>query len=173
MQRRIETIPLDAPLHYSRNGGMPGARGRCANGSRPAESSSSMTPSMTALNQLQKDFVSFEPRTEREKIVAAEAYRAYNELTESRRARLNSVTQEMPAPLWTLVIAGALICIAVTWCFHTRSVRMHFWMTVLLCSLLGLMIYLTAALDNPYRGKLSVTPDPLERVYQQTMPPGH
>ena len=45
-----------------------------------------------ALGAFQKDFMSFEPTTERQKIIAAEAYRAYNDLTESRRARLNSVT---------------------------------------------------------------------------------
>jgi hypothetical protein len=42
-------------------------------------------------------------------------------------------------------------------------------MTVLFSSLLGLLIFLIAVLDNPYRGKLSVTPEPLERVYQQIM----
>jgi hypothetical protein len=31
------------------------------------------------------------------------------------------------------------------------------------------MIYLVAALDNPYRGKVSVTAEPLEQVYQQIM----
>jgi hypothetical protein len=31
------------------------------------------------------------------------------------------------------------------------------------------MLSLVAALDNPYRGKVSVTPDSLEQVYQQTM----
>ena len=124
------------------------------------------------LNDFQQHFMSFEPVTERQKIVAAEAYRAFNELTQSRRARLNSVTDEMPAPLWALVILGAFVCLAVTWFFHTASFSMHFWMTVLFSALLGLMIYLVAALDNPYRGKISVTPEPLEHVYQQIMTPG-
>jgi hypothetical protein len=46
-------------------------------------------------------------------------------------------------------------------------------MTILFSALLGLMIYLIAALDNPYRGKISVTPEPLERVYQQDMSSGN
>lgn len=125
-----------------------------------------------ALSDFQQHFMSFEPVTERQKILAAEAYRVYNDLTESRRARLNSVTDEMPGPLWTLVIAGALICVVVTWFFHTASFRMHFWMTVLFSALLGLMIYLIAVLDNPYRGNVSVSPEPLERVYQQIMTTG-
>jgi Protein of unknown function (DUF4239) len=124
-----------------------------------------------ALNDFQDHFMSFEPQNERQKILAAEAYKTFNELTESRRIRLNSVTAEMPGPLWALVLAGAFICIAVSWFYHTASFSMHLWMTILFASLLGLLIYLIAVLDNPYRGKVSVTPEPLELVYQQTMTP--
>jgi Protein of unknown function (DUF4239) len=121
------------------------------------------------LDDFQEHFMAFEPENERQNILATEAYRAFNDLTECRRDRLNSVTTEMPGPLWALVLAGALICIAVTWFFHTGSFSVHFWMTVLFSSLLGLLIFLVAVLDNPYRGKVSVSPEPLERVYQQIM----
>jgi hypothetical protein len=114
------------------------------------------------LNDFQEHFMSFEPQNERQEILATEAYRAFNELTESRRARLNSIQDEMPGPLWALVLAGAVICISISWFFH---------MTILFSCLLGLLIFLIAVLDNPYRGRLSVTPEPLERVYQQVMAP--
>jgi hypothetical protein len=121
------------------------------------------------LTDFQEHFMSFEPENKRQEILAAEAYRAFNDLTASRRSRLNSISVEMPAPLWVLVIAGAFICIAVSWFYHTASFSVHFWMTILFSSLLGVLIYLIAVLDNPYRGKISVTPEPLERVYQQIM----
>ena len=44
------------------------------------------------LNDFQQHFMSYEPQDERQKILAAEAYKAFNELTASRRTRLNSVT---------------------------------------------------------------------------------
>jgi hypothetical protein len=124
-----------------------------------------------ALSDFQRDFMSFEPNTERQKIIAAEAYRAFNDLTESRRARLNSVTDELPGPLWLVVVAGALLSIASTWFFHTASFKMHFWMTIIFSALIGLLIYLVASLDNPYRGRVSVSPEALERVYEQIMVP--
>ncbi len=123
------------------------------------------------LNRFQDDFMSFEPQGERQNIVTAEAYKAFNEVAASRRARLNSVLAKMPGPLWALVLAGALICIAVSWFFHTASFTMHFWMTILFSGLLGLLIFLIAVLDNPFRGGIGVTAEPLERVYQQTMMP--
>ncbi len=121
------------------------------------------------LAAFQRDFMSFEPVTERQKIVAMEAYRSFDDLTESRRARLNSVTAEMPGPLWVLVIAGAVLSIGATWFFHTARFGMHLALTVLFSVLIGLLIYLVASLDNPYRGRISVTPEPLELVYQQMM----
>jgi hypothetical protein len=121
------------------------------------------------LSDFQEHFMSFEPQNERQNILAAESFRAFNDLTESRRARLNSIQAEMPGPLWALVIAGAGICIAVTWFLHPESFTMHFWMTILFSVLLALLIFLIAVLDNPYRGKIGVSPEPLERVYQQIM----
>jgi hypothetical protein len=43
--------------------------------------------------------------------------------------------------------------------------------TILFSGLLALLIFLIAVMDNPYRGKIGVSPEPLERVYEQIMSP--
>ncbi len=121
------------------------------------------------LEQFQADLLLFEPKTEREKIVTTQAYGVFNALVEARRSRLETVTSGMPASLWSLVILGGLITMTATLFFDTPSFRMHFWMTVLLSTLLGLMVFLIGTLDNPFRGKVSIGPGSLERVYQQIM----
>lgn len=123
------------------------------------------------LEVFQVDLLKFEPVSERDKIVAGESYKQFNVLVECRRARLESVTTGMPTSLWTLVILGGLITIVVTLFFDTPSMAMHFWMTILLTTLLGLMIFLIGTLDRPYRGKVSIGSGSLERVYQQVMRP--
>jgi len=124
------------------------------------------------LSKFQTDFLQFDPTTSGERVVQGEAYRHFDLLVENRRARLDSVTAGLSGPLWTLVLVGALISIALTWFFAMESLSMHCWMTILLSVLLGLMIFLVAAMDNPFRGKISVGPEPLERVYDQLMKPG-
>jgi len=124
------------------------------------------------LGDFEEHFMSFEPQSERQDVLMAEAFRTFNELTESRRMRLNSVSDEMPGPLWVLVLVGAFVCMAVSWFYQTDNFRLHFWMTVLFSGLLGVLIYLVAVLDNPYRGKVSVSPESIERVYEQVMVPG-
>jgi Protein of unknown function (DUF4239) len=126
-----------------------------------------------ALSALKTDLISFEPVTEQQKILSAEAFHSFNDLTESRRARLSGVTAELPGPIWVMVIAGALLSIATTWLFDTASLSMHLWLTILFSILIGLLIYLVASLDNPFRGRISVGPEALQRVYEQTMVPRH
>lgn len=125
-----------------------------------------------ALDQLQKDFQTLEPATEHQSILQAEISRRFDLLEESRSLRLDSVNEGLPAPLWALILVGGIICVVNTWFFHMENLRMHIWMTLLFTTLLGLMVYMVAALDNPYRGSISVSPDPLVRVYSQMLHPG-
>jgi hypothetical protein len=127
------------------------------------------TGASAILSKFQAHLLEFEPTTKGQEIVHAEVYRQFNDLVQSRRGRLDSVTKGLPGPLWALVMVGALLSIGLTWFFDVPSLTIHLWMTVLLSALLGLMIFLVAAMDHPFRGKISVGPEPLERVYDQLM----
>jgi hypothetical protein len=121
------------------------------------------------LSMFQAHLTQFEPATEGQKIIYAEACRGFNQIAELRGRRLQGVRDGLPGPLWTTVLAGAFLNIAMTWFFDMRSQSMHFWMTVMLSALLGLLIYLLGALDNPFRGEISVSPEPFEIMYHRRM----
>jgi hypothetical protein len=129
------------------------------------------TENRAPLDKFQRDFEAFEPFPEEQKILVADISREFDTLQGSRSIRLDSVTAELPPPLWALILLGALICIVVTWFFYMESLKMHLWMTVFTALLLGLMVFMVAALDNPYRGEVSVSPAPFERVYKQMVIP--
>jgi Protein of unknown function (DUF4239) len=114
----------------------------------------------------------FEPATEGRKTIYAEAYRGFKQIAELRGRRLQGVHEGLAGPLWVVVLAGAFLTIAVTWFFDMRSQSMHFWMTVFLSALLGLLIYLLGALDNPFRGEISVSPEPFEIMYSRRIVAG-
>ena len=124
------------------------------------------------MNTIQTHLASFERATESQKTLQADAYREFSRLVELRRTRLKSVTTGLPASLWVVLLVGAVVNIAVSWFFHMRSQSMHFWMTVMFSGILGLLIFLVAAMDNPFRGEISVGPEAFELVYQQLMKPG-
>jgi Protein of unknown function (DUF4239) len=121
------------------------------------------------LNILQSHLSRFEPTTEGQKVIYAEVYRGFNAIAEFRGRRLQSVQGGLAGPLWATVLAGAFLSIAMTWFFDMKSQSMHLWMTVMLASLLGLLIYLLGALDNPFRGEISVGSEPFEIMYSKRM----
>jgi hypothetical protein len=124
------------------------------------------------LSDLQARLSTFEPRTEGQKALYAEALHGFNQVAELRGRRLQSVRAGLPGWLWTIVLAGAFINIAVTWFFDMRSRSMHFWMTVMLSALLGLLIFLLGSMDNPFRGEISVSSEPFVLVYERRMQAG-
>ena len=118
------------------------------------------------IDRIQQHITAFSPATPAETVIHAEGYRQFNALVEARRARLNTVQSHMPRALWSLVVLGALITLAVTLFFDTPSFKMHLWLTLFLATLLGLMIYLIGTLDSPFRGRGGVSPAPLQNVYR-------
>jgi len=133
-----------------------------------------IVPQNTAdvVNAIQTHLATFEPATEGQKTLDADAYREFSRFIELRRMRLKSVTGGLPTPLWVVLLTGGFLNIAVTWFFHMKSQSMHFWMTVMFSCLLGIMVYLMADLDKPFRGRISIGPDAFEMVYAQTMNAG-
>jgi hypothetical protein len=122
-----------------------------------------------SLSTFQMHLGRFEPVTEGQKVIYAQAYRGFYAVAELRGRRLQSVQEGLPGPLWTIVLAGALLSIAITWFFDLKSESMHVWMTLMLSALLGLLIYLLGALDNPFRGEISVNSKPFEIMYSRRM----
>jgi hypothetical protein len=123
------------------------------------------------LNEFEAHLMAFEPQTEGQKALYGRAYTGFNLLADLRGRRLQSVRGGLAAPLWVVIFAGAFLSIALTWFFDMKSQGMHFWMTVMLAALLGLLIFLVGALDNPFRGEISVGPEAFELVYQRRMMP--
>jgi hypothetical protein len=120
----------------------------------------------------QTHLITFEPATEGQKALHAQTYRELDRIVELGRIRLQGVTAGLPAPLWSVVLVGAFLNIAVTWFFDMKSHSMHLWMTIMFSGLLGLLIFLLAAMESPFRGEISVGPGAFELVYEQLMKPG-
>jgi Protein of unknown function (DUF4239) len=119
------------------------------------------TELMTAL---QKILYPFEPQTQSQIAIHREALHQYNQLSERRRLRVLSATSGLPGTTWWVVIIGAAASILLTWLFSVENVRRHIFLTGLYSGLIGLLIFLIAALDNPYRGEFSVGPEAFELV---------
>jgi hypothetical protein len=124
------------------------------------------------LEEFEDMLMDFEPTREREKAVHAEAVQTLGEVVEQRRLRVGSVTTGLPASLWSVVLIGAVLNIGLTYLFWVDNLTLHAALVALLAGFIGLMIFLTAAMDNPFRGEFSVSPDAIKAALDEVMKPG-
>jgi hypothetical protein len=122
------------------------------------------------LRQFTDDMLSFEPAQMHDEVVLAETLRQVNNYMDLRRSRLNSVTVGIPPVLWWVVGIGAVIALLLV-AMLDMEIHVHLILGAALSMFLGLVIFLIAAMDNPFRGEVSVTPAPLRQVYETLMEP--
>ncbi len=121
------------------------------------------------LDRFQATLVSFEPSTERQSLLHAEALRAYNKMIDAREMRIDAVDTGLPGVMWIVVIFGAFISLIVAFFFRVDDVWLHGILVTLLAMFIGLVIFMVFALDRPFRGDLGVKPEPYQIVYEQIM----
>jgi Protein of unknown function (DUF4239) len=122
------------------------------------------------LNRFQATMTSFDPSTEGQRALHAEALRAYNQLIEARSMRIDAAASTgLPGVLWVVVLLGAAIGLSVTFFFKVEDVRLHAVMVALLAAFIGLVIFMILAFDRPFRGDLGLQPDAYEQVYDVVM----
>ncbi|WP_394752766.1 DUF4239 domain-containing protein [Crenothrix sp.] len=121
------------------------------------------------LNDFQRNLYRFEPKTESQKMLHAEALSMFNRMVEYRRMRIETVHWGAPPILWAVVLVGGVLCINFSYCFHLEDVRLHALLTGGLATMIGLLIFLTAALDRPYHGAVSVPSDAYQLIINKVM----
>ena len=124
------------------------------------------------LDRLENEVMNFEPTREREKIVHAEVLRSLDTVLEQRRLRLQAVSTGLPAALWAVVMIGALLNGLLTYLFWIENLKLHALAVAILACFIGLLIFLTAAMDNPFRGEFSVNSDVFQTILEKVMHAG-
>ncbi len=93
-------------------------------------------------------------------MIQAELLQTWNILYVTRSGRLSAVQGHVPDVVWWIVFFGAAITTGYTYFFGYQNFAMHMAMTGTLAATLALVVVLIVALDYPFRGEISVTPDP-------------
>src|SRR5689334_15179789 len=114
------------------------------------------------LDRFQATLMQYEPKTEAMKVLAAESLRAYDGMIEVRRMRLDAVEARLPVVMWFVVLAGAAISLLSAYYFPVEDFRVHAAQVTLLAVLIGVVIFMIVALDRPFRGDLSLSPEPFK-----------
>jgi hypothetical protein len=118
------------------------------------------------LRDLNSAIATIQPQNLGEAIIQAELLKTWNELYQSRSSRLSAVVGHIPGVVWWIVFFGAAITTGYTYLFGFEHFGMHIVMTATMAATLALVVVLIIALDYPFRGEISVTPDPFIMTQQ-------
>jgi hypothetical protein len=119
------------------------------------------------LNAFQQTFYSFEPKTERDKIIHAASIAEFERMVELRRLRLHDKDAGLPTALWAVVILGGILTVFLTYFLALERFKVHVVMTLVSGVLVSLLIFMIAAVDHPFRGGVSIGPDAFQLVHDQ------
>jgi hypothetical protein len=125
--------------------------------------------SVEHIRHLQEALGAFNPSTEREKILDEEALREFNHLVELNDMRHQSAKGGLPLTMYMVIIFGAVLNIVISWLLVVDNFKLHGVLNALMAALLGLLVFLIAAMDNPFRGEYSVSPEAFELMRDQLM----
>ena len=121
------------------------------------------------MDRLQAQLFGFEPTTESQKILHAEALRQFNQLVQQRRQRLDSVQAGLPGVFWFVLLPGAMGCIVLCLFFHVDNPRFQALLLLGVSGFLAMVLFVIVALDRPFVGEMGLTPEPYQLLYEHYM----
>lgn len=117
-----------------------------------------------ALDELWPILTASEPQSSRESAIYQEALHRMDDLASARQERLLDSRTTLPPILWLVLAGGAVSTIGFTYFFGVRRLAAQALMTVALAATISLGVFLILAMDLPFTGDVSVSPQALEQV---------
>jgi len=109
-------------------------------------------------------YSNYVPRTEGEKTFFDESVRKLNDLSELRGSRLMDAKTGVHPLLWFVLIVGGTVTIMFTFLFGAENLSAQLAMTTLLAVLISLILFTILAMDFPFTGGVSISPEPFTQI---------
>lgn len=116
------------------------------------------------LGEFHRIVAEFQPSNVGEAARYGETLRVLDNFVEARRVRISSATQAIPRIMWFIVLIGAVMNVAVIWMFDLRP-STHAVIGCTISLFVGLVIYMVAVLDAPFKGRDGLKPDAIASVH--------
>lgn len=125
------------------------------------------TASLENVDRIQRTIDGFDPTTLKQQVQYGQVLSTFDAFIQARRVRTDATTVELPGLFWAVIWAGAIINAVLIGCIEVRNLRQHLLMAALLALFIALVMYVTADMDHPYAGSISVDSGDFVRLLQQ------
>lgn len=117
----------------------------------------------------EEKLLSFQPQTRAEEILHTETLDEFDEFSDDRQQRLESISTGLPDVLWFLVAVGAVVNAVLICLFDVKRLSVHLLLAGIMVLFVSQMIFMIVAMDKPFRGEVSVGSDPFQLVQRSLM----
>jgi hypothetical protein len=119
------------------------------------------------LNGIWRLYREFSPDNDYEKIWYAESISRLNAMMDYRRTRLNANIDTMHPLMNFFLIVGGMITISFMYFFGSANLKAQILMIAALTALISFLLFLIFAIENPFRGDISIRPEAMKQVIER------
>jgi hypothetical protein len=121
----------------------------------------------TLLDEFQTKLYTFSPSSPSQIALHSETLRAYNNLLEYRRLRLDAVDSGLSGTMWAVIWLGAAISIGVAYFYKIADPKLHIVLVVLMAGFLAVVLFMITINDKPFYGHVGISSDPYQQVLER------
>ena len=120
----------------------------------------------TLIDDFQAKLQSFSPSNPSQVALHTETLRAYNNLLDYRRLRIDAVNSGLSETMWAVIWIGAAISIGVAYFYKIADPKLHVVLVVLMAGFLAVVLFMITINDKPFYGKVGISSDPYKIVLE-------
>jgi len=123
--------------------------------------------SVLLVDQLERQIHAYEPEGLQQLAEFQQLLNTFDDFVEARRDRIDATALELPPLFWVVIWVGAAVNAVLIAFIWVQRLRLHLVMAGMLALFIGLVMFVTADMDHPYQGAISIGPGAFERVMNQ------
>lgn len=128
-----------------------------------------ITGGVTILDDFQSKLYSFQPANTSQSALHSETLRAYNNLLEYRRLRIDAVGGGLSTVMWWVIWVGAAISIGIAYFFNIPDFKLHAILIILMGGFLAMVLFMIVINDRPFYGHIRISSDPYKLILERVI----
>ena len=122
----------------------------------------------TLIDDFQLKLQAFSPSNPSQVALHTETLRAYNNLLDYRRLRIDAVNNSgLSETMWVVIWMGAAISIGVAYFYKIADPKLHVVLVVLMAGFLAVVLFMITINDRPFYGSVGISSDPYKIILER------
>ena len=121
------------------------------------------------LNDFQAMLFTFQPANASQSALHSETLKAYNNLLEYRRLRIDAVGGGLSTVMWSVIWVGAAISIGIAYFFNIQDFKLHAILIILMGGFLAMVLFMIVINDRPFYGYVRISSDPYKLILERVI----